>query len=209
MIIFGTRGIRSTLSRGTFHCPICRLERSYKKKNLRKWGHIYWIPIIPMGDYGTYVECDSCNNTFKEEVLTLPPPKSDEEVRSEYMEGVKLAMIHMILADGKIEDSEIDAMKEVFTRITSQYIGRTEIMMDLDTAQKEKDYVFTKLRELKNYINASGIVLILKAAYEISAADGEVHPDELTLLAQMARTMGLRKSEYEKILDALQNPQPA
>ena len=70
-IVYGSRGITTTPDSGTFECPICQQRTCYKMKRVRKFGTLYYIPIMPEGILGEYIECDWCLNSFKLEVLEL------------------------------------------------------------------------------------------------------------------------------------------
>lgn len=73
LIIFGTRGVRSTVKEGKFFCPQCISEQRYKHKKVTQFFTLYFIPVIPLGNKGTYVECQSCRNTYIERVLSMQP----------------------------------------------------------------------------------------------------------------------------------------
>jgi uncharacterized tellurite resistance protein B-like protein len=71
LIIFGTRGIRSTIEEGNFQCPQCASEQKYKHKKVTQFFTLYFIPLIPISKKGTYVECQKCKNTYIERVLNM------------------------------------------------------------------------------------------------------------------------------------------
>lgn len=70
-IIFGTRGVRSTIKEGQFFCPQCLSERNFKHKKVTQFFTLYFIPLIPLSNKGTYVECQTCKNTYIERVLDM------------------------------------------------------------------------------------------------------------------------------------------
>jgi hypothetical protein len=43
--------------------------QEYQVYDAKKWGHLYWIPILPMDELGSYVECSGCSGQYKAEVL--------------------------------------------------------------------------------------------------------------------------------------------
>ena len=47
LIIFGTKGVTSTLSTGSFNCPGCSSQTHYDHKRVRKYFTLYWLPIFP------------------------------------------------------------------------------------------------------------------------------------------------------------------
>ena len=77
-IIFGTRGVKSTIKEGKFACPQCQSFTQYKHKKVTKFFTLYFIPLIPLGSQGTYVECQQCRNTFIERVLELSQIREEQ-----------------------------------------------------------------------------------------------------------------------------------
>jgi len=69
LIIFGTKGVTSTVSTGSFSCPGCSAQTHYDHKRVRRFFTLYWIPLIPLDTIGEYIECLSCHGTFKQSVL--------------------------------------------------------------------------------------------------------------------------------------------
>jgi zinc-ribbon family len=63
MIIWGSRGITSSLAKGFFHCPRCDQQRSYDHKKVRRFFTLFFIPLIPLESLGEYVECQFCKGT--------------------------------------------------------------------------------------------------------------------------------------------------
>jgi hypothetical protein len=79
MIIFGTKVRKKTVKSGTFFCPRCRTMRAYNHQKGTRYFTLYFIPIIPMGDVGEFIECDVCAGMFQLDVLKMkaPQPKPD------------------------------------------------------------------------------------------------------------------------------------
>lgn len=74
MIIFGTRNKLTTVGSGSFYCPHCQAQRNYEKKQGKRYFALYFVPLIPMGDLGMFVECMTCHMTFDEAVLNAKAP---------------------------------------------------------------------------------------------------------------------------------------
>ncbi len=79
MIIFGSRPRMKTIGSGTFYCPKCGTTRQYELKKGKNYFTLYFVPVIPMGDLGEFVECQTCHTTFQSDVLKVkaPLPKRD------------------------------------------------------------------------------------------------------------------------------------
>ena len=57
LIIFGLRVYFRTVGQGTFHCQRCGGDRPYRLRSGRRWIHLFFIPLIPLGKAGEYVQC--------------------------------------------------------------------------------------------------------------------------------------------------------
>lgn len=77
MIIFGTKAKYNKVAEGDFYCPRCQAQRHYIHKKAQRYFSLYFIPIIPIGDLGEFVECQTCHTAFETVVLSMktPPPR--------------------------------------------------------------------------------------------------------------------------------------
>ena len=69
LIIFGTKGVTSCVTTGSFGCPTCAQERPFQHMRVRRFFTLYWIPLIPLDVVGEYIECLFCHMKFKQSVL--------------------------------------------------------------------------------------------------------------------------------------------
>lgn len=72
MLIWGSRVRHVELASGQFHCLNCHTVRPYKRKRVAKYFTIYYIALFQLQDFGQFVECQVCHQTFKPEVLNFP-----------------------------------------------------------------------------------------------------------------------------------------
>ena len=79
-IMWGSRGVTTTPDRGVFICPQCSEMRQYKYKRVRRFGTLYMVPLLPMGDAFEYVECSVCKVQFKSEALGRLSATSDKGI---------------------------------------------------------------------------------------------------------------------------------
>jgi transcription elongation factor Elf1 len=79
MIIFGTKVRKKTIKSGQFFCPRCGTSRPYNHQKGTRYFTLYFIPIIPMGEMGEFIECGVCGNMFQLDVLKIkqPQPRAD------------------------------------------------------------------------------------------------------------------------------------
>jgi len=74
LIIFGRRSRTSVVAQGDFSCPSCQSGRPYRHVVVKRWFTLYFIPVIPLGKTGEYVECTVCAKKFTIEALRLALP---------------------------------------------------------------------------------------------------------------------------------------
>lgn len=53
-----------TVDAGEFFCPNEQGLRGYRYLQLRRWFTLFFIPLIPLGQQGEWVQCDSCGTTY-------------------------------------------------------------------------------------------------------------------------------------------------
>ena len=69
MIIFGTKIRQQVVDEGEFFCPKCQTQRHYLRKKASRYFSLYFIPVIPIGKLGEFVECQTCGVAFEPVVL--------------------------------------------------------------------------------------------------------------------------------------------
>src|SRR5205085_10628167 len=102
---------------GEFHCPACSSTCGYRHRRVRRFFHVFWIPLIPLTVAGEYVECAQCKGTYKLEVLeaatAIASGSGSQPVLpsiSEAQRSVRRVLAMMTLADGRIDEGEITAI---------------------------------------------------------------------------------------------------
>ena len=95
LLIFGLRVYFRTIGQGTFHCQRCGGDRPYRLKSGRRWIHVFFIPIIPLGQVGEYVQCTECGTRYGSDVLQLP---TMAQMQAALPAGMRAAATAMLLA---------------------------------------------------------------------------------------------------------------
>ncbi|NDJ78573.1 MAG: zinc-ribbon domain-containing protein [Chloroflexi bacterium] len=125
MIIFGSSLRHKVLAEGEFFCPNCKTRRAYKHKRASRFFSVYFIPVVPIGKAGEYVECQGCGLKFETAVLEIDGP----------------ARAH-ILQDERELAKQINSLPERLRAGTPiEYALRdlTAAGLDVDVAQKMLD----------------------------------------------------------------------
>ena len=228
IIIFGTRGVRSTVKEGNFICPQCADQRNYKHKKVTQFFTLYFIPLIPLGNKGEYVECLSCRNTYVTRVLELSQLAQEKsrpqnssggsaaigamgiaaaqsnatiDIEPEKNKVIKKLLIMMILADGVVDNAEIQTFHRVYKESTGQVV--VDLIKDMDEVRTENKSAYQYLKGVVNFINQEGKEAILKASMQIAAADGAIDPSEIRMVENFGKALEMKPAEVKVIIESI------
>jgi tellurite resistance protein len=203
MIIVGTRGITYSAGQGTFSCPSCSSFRQYKKKRVRRFFTLYFIPIIPLDLIGEYVECSACESTWKTDILDYEPAQPRRNIEAEYQLAVRRVMVLMTLSDGLIQDEELDEIGRIYEIIGKTRIEREAIRKEATEALRAGESVEEYLSAVASYLNEAGKENIIRAAFMVAAADGTFHEAEKALLGRIGTSLGMSRSHLNGVINDL------
>jgi len=199
MIIFGTQGITSTVLSQAFHCPTCRMSRNGALKKVSGFFTLYFIPLIPIGERGRYVECDHCGGTFAEEILAFDPEQSRQELNASLLR----VMILAALADGEIDPTEHAEIKRIYEEITGFPIPDASIEKEASMAT-EANATLTRFAATMQNMDAEVKAIVIKLAYQVMSVGGNLRPGHQRELDNMGDALGVPRDQYDEFLRNLQ-----
>lgn len=202
-VIYGTKPIRSKLSQGNFHCPECNSDTQYTHRKAKKFFHLYWIPIIPLGTLGEYVECGRCDATFDPRILQHDPNESDDLVVAEFYNAVKMSMVLMMLADGVIDENEKKGIQIIYKKLTGIELNESDIEQAIQEAQSSSYSLMDYLNKVGYKINTGGKEMILKSVIMIASADGEISDEEVDLITEIGKALEMSGTHMKSIFKEL------
>ena len=196
MIIWGSRGITSTIDRGAFNCPQCSSEQRYVLQQVRNFFTLYFIPLIPLNVHGKYIECATCRGSFPEEVLDYDPEKDRQDMQLKMLR----VMIMAALADGIVDDAERNAIR-------SQYMELAGLPVAPETLEKEIQLGESADADLNSYVGMiagdlsdHGIALVVKLVFVTMSAHGEMQPGHQEQLKRLAKTLKIPDDQFVELL---------
>ena len=203
MIIFGTRGVTTTPETGEFFCPGCNMQHKFRRRRVRRFFTLYFIPIIPMDKLGEYIECHRCGKTWDVAVLDFDPDEGAAEFEAVFHRAVKRVMVAMLLADGVVEDAEIETVREIYGHLTNSNISRSDVQKEITNVQQSGKSIMGSLSELSGNLNDQGKEMVIRAAYFVAASDGEFHQDEKELLVKFGRALDMTAPQLKNLINSL------
>lgn len=208
MIIFGTRGVKSTMQAGDFMCPQCATTTPYKFKKVTRFFTLYFIPLIPLGKLGEYVECQTCKGTFVPRVLEYDPNKGRNEFQAVYEQAMRHSMVLIMLADGEIDDNEMALVLKIVNAFSHNNMTMEELTNYVQQVQANPEPIQTYLSKVASSLNEHGKEIIIKCAFSVAGADGNLGESEIQLITEMARTMEMSGSHLKGILHEMATKEP-
>jgi uncharacterized tellurite resistance protein B-like protein len=222
--IAGTKGETTTLATGEFYCPGCEGQRTYHHNQVHEKATVFFIPVLNLKLLGEYIECQSCSNTYRLEVLDYERQPEPQQIAAMYLDGIRKVMITMMFADGIGSDSEKSAMREIMPQIVRSVLSNDQdiqqhtlddtVLRFIDLMETEIRYReerirsgYKELEELEEYLNnlfpylnETGKETIIKVAYWMSIADGKAAEEEMQILTNLAKRFEISKAHLRGII---------
>jgi len=162
MIIWGSYVINKTLGHGEFYCPNCKIRRNYSHLLPRKWGHLYWIPLFPMQDFDSYVECGTCSKKYNEAALRYDPERQAALQNQNLSILISQAIAIVARATGQRPSIELiaDNIKSLLKTEPSLDSIKSTISND------DRDAGLKQIADYANGLTTRGKELVLRAAID-------------------------------------------
>lgn len=199
MIIWGTRGITSSLQYAEFYCPQCGGQRSGTLKQVRNFFTLYFIPLIPLDVAGRYVECGSCGGTFAEEILQYDPEKERQQTHAQLLRVMALAA----LADGEVDPAERAEIQKQYAEFAGLPMGADRLDREISEARASGADLNSFCSELAPSLTPHGKAMVVKLAFHTMSATGVLQAGHQTQLAKLATTLHIPEDQYKELIAQL------
>lgn len=191
--LLGSRWTSERLDSLSFHCPFCGGVRDGVAWGLRRWVAVLDRPLLSLGDGGRYLRCGHCHRTYDELELQASPvpdgPGGADRTLSEDERAILSVVAAAIFSDSSIRQSEKRAARTVIRRFTGRDLDAADLRALLRTARQRWGDPVGRLRRLACLLDDSAKRRIVAAAYLVSGADRELHPEETRLLMRMGEAL--------------------
>lgn len=208
MVVYGTKSLKSVINTGVFHCPHCREKVNFKHVRVKRWGHLYFIPVAPVKVLGEYVECQACMNTYTPEVLQYDPKAEERALEATYYAGIKRVMVQMVLADSAIRPAELELVRGLYQSMTKQLLTDEDLEREIASVRASSGTAMQYLRNLSGSLNDNGKRRIVRAATMVAAADGELQNAERQLITEIGVALAMTGEEVKQTVIETLTPTP-
>lgn len=195
MLIWGTKVRRKTVGEGTFFSPAAGRDAPYRLIEARKWFTFFFIPLIPLGVLGTFVECGLTQATYDPAVLDNP---TNEAFLEQLTAAIREVVAAVAVAGGVVTERERRAAITVVRAYVSEY---DDSMLDADLARADHAPLTARLAYLAGAMAEQGREQVLTAAATVMAADGVVDDGDRALVASLGRQLSMSPAHIRGVID--------
>ncbi|MHA6759837.1 TerB family tellurite resistance protein [Streptacidiphilus sp. PAMC 29251] len=208
----GVRARWRTEALGEFFCPGCGGDRNYRRQGGRRWLRLLGLPVLPLGDAGTTLQCTACRERYGLDALEHPTSGNLLAMLRTAQFTIVLAM----LAAGGTARSARDAALGVVHEAGHSDLDEPQILAALGalTAGDEElgelygcgsglaVELHTALEPLAPHLAEPGRERLLTQGAWIALADGPYRPAEQEALRAAGRCLKLSAGRIEATLVA-------
>ena len=195
MIVWGSHVSNKVVATGQFYCPGCGQQRSYRLIRPKKWGCVYWIPIVPLQEFAPFVACDSCNGTYPETALAQDAASAQRQFHAQReLEGNLAGMICEVMSLMAGEKTDVsprlfELIANAAYRILMINMAPADIYAAITSGPDEPEAVLRNVEQQAGSLTDRGKDLVLRAA--VVAAPKPLTEGRLALAIDIGRRLGM------------------
>jgi transcription elongation factor Elf1 len=194
MIIFGTRTTNPSAGQGIFNCPRCGPQKPYTHKKAKRWFTLYFIPVIPLGTAGEYVECNACGATFDMDALHYDPAAEQAEMFDRIRRLSVLSMLHA----QRYQPENVSALQAALRGLTNDFVQEQVIHQDVQFAQQAQAQLEPVFQQQTQDFSADGKMILLQVILCTLAPDKQLAPQDHQVVHRAAASMGVPPDVVEQ-----------
>lgn len=179
---------------GQFHCPHCHADRHYHRREARRWFTLFWIPLIPLKVLGVLVRCDTCGNSFRDDVLEVPTV-------AETADAVGFARRAIVAHMVDVSDNTTVARETAIAVMRGAGMSDYDAgQLDVDRQTSDWERVHGWVEHLGGTLSPAGAESMLMAAARVGAADGVLTEAERRVIDDLGALFGLTAVHLDGIV---------
>ncbi|HDJ33288.1 MAG TPA: molecular chaperone DnaJ [Bacteroidetes bacterium] len=161
-----------------------------------KWigGGLGWVFFGPLGGLAGFALGAIFDNA---DVQTLQ--QEGRTTRGDFVVSFLVLVAAMMKADGKVLRSELDYVKKYLVTAFGMEAAREALAMLRDLLRQDIPLRQVSMQIRQNMDYASRLQL-LQMLHGISAADGQVHPEEIRVIRLVAQYMGISQNDMDSVM---------
>ena len=184
---------------GTFQCPACRDETNYRAEKNVLYFMFCLMPVIPLRDLDTYIQCNECKKQFDSQVLTF---KEREDPLGDFQETAIKLLIFYMLAFEKTDPQHIEACRFELCEMTGDDVPLEAIRMEL-VKKSEIPEPLNRLSRESDRLNVEEKFRVLRRIRNIALVDKTNLLDHEQEFRRLAAALGFGADKFEFVVGTL------
>lgn len=201
MILIGEMNITYTKATGEFYCPKCQKENPCQHKRVRRFLTLYFIPMVPLDLVSEHVRCLGCRENQPLASMALRAEDYAREKQRQFAADVKRVMVLTMLADGVIEDQEIEIIQRYYRQLGEEELSREQILHEAAQAERAQTAASIYASVIASRRTDEEKAWIIRGAFAVATADGELSDQRLAQLKQLPDVLGISEARFREIIE--------
>lgn len=197
-LFFGSRSVRTRLGEGEFACPRCRARRPYLLLRSQQHAHLYWVPLIRLGQPQEYVECQGCRGAFEPGVLRRAA-QDDDDLRGAVAMAVMSAFA-ALLRSREPSQRELALVGEALHALEGHPSPADQVRERLMAANRAVDAASRGLAHVDEALTPSAREGIMSALLHVASADAPLTPAQGGAVRAFAGALGVSSAHLKGIM---------
>jgi hypothetical protein len=189
-----------TKATGTFGCPHCEQERTYRRRSRRNFLTLYFIPLIPLESRGQFVECTTCRTAFSLEALEITVEQVQEQKRWRADEMIRRVLVVIVAADNDVSDAELDAVCRFAAQTSLPAVTREQVLQEAESIRAANLDPLPYMRGAAIHMGHHDKERLVYHAFLAATAGGQLSASRQELLSQMPDAIGVPEERFREII---------
>jgi tellurite resistance protein len=114
--------------------------------------------------------------------------------------AVRRVMILTMTADGQLDDSEMQSIRNLYRQLTRTELTKDEIASEAARIQASGTSMRDTVRDVAPHLTADGKGLLIKAALIVAASDGVLKGEEQKRMVELAQAMDMPPEHFNSVV---------
>jgi hypothetical protein len=201
MIIFGARGLRLNNGKpAEFFCPQCNNRRNYQGKKLQRFFTLYFIPVIPLSVIQEWVECQTCKQTYKPEVLHHDPTAQREARQAQLNDNLRGLLVHFARMSDRRDEAFLSEISGLYKSLTNSDLSSDAITADINQAPIN---ILPAAERVAPVLNDRGREAVVTGLVKLAAP---IDATKQAALAEVAKVLNMTDAHFSGVLAMAATP---
>ncbi len=197
-LFFGSRAVRQRLAEGEFMCPRCRTIRPYRLVRAQNHAHLYWVPLIKLGQAQEYVECGGCRAKFDPRVLGREA-LDEGELRGALARAALAAMVAVVRGPAPSQH-ERELIGAALDAVSGQRCEPETVTRLVDAESGDVALAAGQLAKIESTLSPRAREALMEAVLRVASAEGAMTPRQADAVQHLAGALQVSSAHLKGIM---------